>query len=835
MTITINGPDGSTFNFPDETAPDVISGAMAKHYGPPTATAAPTEDVSALSAAQSLPIIGAYSDKAAGYLRHLVRGGTTAEHEAQIKQEIANYRQQHPIASTVGDLTIGSLPYFAVGGFAPAARALGMTGKLAQAAPAAAASGALIGMTDAAARGEDPGTGAIKGALTGAGGVVAGKAVGRLWDAARGMWVDRPRLPYTLDVNGRQVPVSESTLTRDPKIAGEEQDFLGAHDPIATQREAETKAAMQAAHGDFEARLDPTGQSLGTTSREAGNTAAADIVAQEQARAQADITRMSGVQADTGRLAQGLGGGVAPAAPTLDVGQTLGQRIRELFTGARAATRQAYDVAAAVPGAYNPLMMRNASETIRGMVNSNPNVVRVSARVTPAAHAAIDSIDEELQQALANAATRGDQLGPLDLEQVRKALVAQRRTANNTARSTGNWEDAHAVGRVVDAFNDWEQQIAQAPGGLLHGDPAQIQATRAAARAAHAQERATFSRRGPGDVVGPFMEKVVGKYPGQEMSPEKIVRELLGRPGGAVPENAVPILTHLRDNVFGANSREWASIRRAVISHMAETPAGGQPVELAELADRIERFLGNPRHANTILTPAEQAQLRQHAVNLRAAQPVAPAAGTMEAKIRRLFDPAHPVTGEQLISELRRQGGGDLAVALRGRLSPEIMGQIKQGMFKKITAAPEGALDWGDQKIGNAIANFLQTDLAQKLYTPNELQMLKAIGDAHIQMIPPQRTTNPSGSGYVVGRLAKGLTKQFLKVVLGGAHGVPGYIAAEGIGQGLERLQAKQAAARAADLFQGRRMPLPRQGQYVPQRVGAFVGQLPVLRNQGSQ
>ena len=40
MTITVNGPDGSTFNFPDGTSQEVISGALHTHYGtaPPVST-----------------------------------------------------------------------------------------------------------------------------------------------------------------------------------------------------------------------------------------------------------------------------------------------------------------------------------------------------------------------------------------------------------------------------------------------------------------------------------------------------------------------------------------------------------------------------------------------------------------------------------------------------------------------------------------------------------------------------------------------------------------------------------------------------------------------------
>jgi hypothetical protein len=47
MTITVNGPDGSTFNFPDGTPEDTISGALHTHYGttPPAPPVSTSEDI----------------------------------------------------------------------------------------------------------------------------------------------------------------------------------------------------------------------------------------------------------------------------------------------------------------------------------------------------------------------------------------------------------------------------------------------------------------------------------------------------------------------------------------------------------------------------------------------------------------------------------------------------------------------------------------------------------------------------------------------------------------------------------------------------------------------
>jgi hypothetical protein len=420
---------------------------------------------------------------------------------------------------------------------------------------------------------------------------------------------------------------------------------------------------------------------------------------------------------------------------------------------------------------------------------------------------------------------------------VRKQLVIQRRMANTAARTTGNWEDARAVGRVMDAFDAWEQQTASRPGGLLTGNPADVIATRQAARAAHADERATFSRRGPGDQVGNFMENVVGKYPGQEMSPEKIMRTLMGTPDNpAANENAVPILNHLRDNVFGANSPEWNSIKRGLISHLTEAPPGAEPIPPIKQAQRMDTFLGNQRHAGAILDAGEQARLQQHADNLRGVQDVPPQPGTIEAKIAQLSSPS--TTGDQLLSALTGQQGGNIATELRQRLTPENLGALKASMFSRISQAPEGMLPWEHQKTGQNIAKFLSTDLARNLYSPSELGVMRDIANAHLQIVPIPGSTNVSGSGYTGAAIAKQgikmMTRNLLRMI-GLAHGhLPGLLAGEALASARERigeqLAARRSAQRAEQLFLGRRPLAPVRA---PQAVGAFAA--PLLTQQANR
>ena len=758
------------------------------------------------------------------------------------------YEAAHPVRSAAIQGLGGTAALGLVGGEVPgAARALGLTGRLLPATLAGTTSGATIGGLDALARGEDPTRGATVGALTGAGGVLGGRAVGKIWDATRGMFVDAPRIPNQLsvDVGGPQpnvIPTSEAQITRNPVTGAVEQQMIGTNQPIATQADQATRAAMQQAHADLADRLDPTQAGASLRPGEMGDVATQDLVTQEQQRAANEVSRILGAGTQTAQLARDVGGGVAGPTSVSDVGTTVGQRIRDLFTGARAQTRAAYGAAANVPATYNPRYMINAGTDIRAALNNAPGDqrVRISPQVTPQAQAALDTIDQEIAQLrFTNDAARGNRpITPADMEQVRKQLVIQRRLANNAARMSGNWEDARAVGRVMDGFDAWEQATAQRPGGLLTGDPADVIATRQAARAAHAQERSTFSRRGPGDRVGTFMENVIGKYPGQEMSPQKIISSVMGSPDGTPPENAVPILNHLRDNVFGANSPEWGAIKRGVVDHLTATPPGGEPVPLPKQADRIERLLANDRHASALFDAGEQARLQQHADNLRGAAPEElPAPGTPERTIADIAgrtpygQPARQAqTGQQLISQLMGPKGGDVARALQNSLPKETYDGLKRAVLMKATQAPEGGIPFQHQKMQQQIAKFLGTDFARKGLTQEEQMYLTNLMNAHAQLVPLENTTNPSKSAYAAARMSRGIihhTLRALGLVHGGLHGL---IAGELIGRGVENALARRQAAQAADLFLGRRMPLP--ASLAPRTIGAIAGQLPSIRDQ---
>ena len=309
----------------------------------------------------------------------------------------------------------------------------------------------------------------------------------------------------------------------------------------------------------------------------------------------------------------------------------------------------------------------------------------------------------------------------------------------------------------------------------------------------------------------------------------------------------MPILNHLRDNVFGPNSPEWARVKGALVDHLTATPPGGEPIPVQQQAERMERFLANDRHAGAIFNPQERADLAQHASDLRGAVPEElPQPGTPERILadiagRRVgMQPGQRQTGQQLMGQLLGPKGGDVALALQRGVPRETYEGLKRVVMQRATQAPEGAIPWQHQKSQQQIAKFLQTDFARKALTPDERMWLTNLMNAHDQLKPLEKTVNYSGSAYEAARMSRGLLRGVIHHslrMLGLTHGgLPGYALGEAAGhiagRAVEGAMTRRQLAEAADLFLGRRMQLP--SARAPQAIGALSGQL-LPRDQASQ
>lgn len=853
--INVAGPDGSNISFPDGTPETDITSALESHFGNKGGDL--TVNSAGRAFATGVPIIGGALNKMNAatnavlapvlnplfaekdQLKEPTIGGRYAHSLKDQEAMDKAFQEQHPILDPVLQTAGGvaaTLPLMAT---AAGAKMLGVTGNIVPAMARGGASGAAIGGADAAVRGEDVASGAKTGALFGAGGSLVGKGIGAAYDKAKGIIRPEPVVPQrVVDVNGTPVPMSESAITRDPAAAAQEQVMLrgGAGDPaqaIATGARDETRAALKAAEDKFAAGLDPTAPvpgapvALKVTPEAAGQTVATDLVTQEQQRAAAEVARLQGAANERLGIKAEMEPPQAPRPPAptaaaetpFSAGEAISTGIQNRFQAARAARTAAYDRLGAIPGEYEPAVFMRAGNAIRDRLSAGTDPVRISDRVTPNAADALNVIDNDLGHLRFENQARQGPAAPItnaDVEATRKQLVILQRQANQAARAPGgSAEDARAMRRVMEEFDAHKQRGIQAGG--FSGDGNAVLQTERQARALHADLRNNFSSRGPGDAVGRTIENIVGRYPGQEITPDKIVQHIFGsanEPGGG---NTVQLAQRLQ-GLLGPNSPEWAAIRKAAVAHVTEAPAGLEPISHAVQADRIMNLLNGTKGrmlAQTLFSPAERTRLADYATHLRAAADPAPA-NPVERLIAKLSgrDGSPPASTTEVVNQLfdlkaNKETAVQFARELRTRLSPESFGQVKQGMWSRLTEAPEGMIPWESQRVSQNLHNFLKSELAKSIYTPNERMLMKTIADAHSKLIPVAGSTNPSGTAPMLAKIARGAQNQLLGL-FGFSHGgLPGAGAAIAAGKALNWVGNRKAATEATRLFYGEQPKAP--------------------------
>jgi hypothetical protein len=897
MTIEVAGPDGSSFAYPDGTPADVITSTMAKHYGAAPAEKAPIYNrndprfsdsaMAVQSTLRGIPLAGAFTEKASAGLSALAHPLTGVgsdqstlaeryvENLAQEEAAKADYEKEHPIRSVVEGTIGGALALGGAGGAFPAvAKALGMTGKLVPAATRAAASGAVIGSSDAALRGDDPVKAAEVGALTGVGGVPAGKVVGKVWDAAaRSLRAPRIEPGNVIDVNGTKVPVRESALTGDLATSQEEQAVMhGARGDRASQMaQAHTEAsnkALQRAQDDVAAGLDPSGTSPRTSPQAAGEAVSAELASAEAQRAAAEAQRLQSVANERAGIKRdmeppekikpsdaaiaGVGNeyGLLPSSEVdpRSAAEAVSLGLRGAAQRAGAARDAAYEALRATPGEYNPAAFQRTATRIKEQLNRGTDPVKVDDVLTPQTAAALRDIETNVGQLrFENQAetpmVRGADGRPVEppitldtIDTARKRLISFARAANDQARSSGNYTDVRGMRNVLDEF---DKHVANATRAGFSGDAEAALASLDRARSLHASLKKTFGPINPQDDVGKAIEKIVGKRNVAPAEIETVAPLLYGNasePGGALQARIAQRIK----SIFGPDSKEWAAYRAGMLEHLTGTPPGIEPMSNEKIADRVHRFFSGTKGvglAQTLFSPSERAKLLAHANRLRTAADPAPE-GQVEKLLARWSgrDGGEQASAKTIIDGLMgasgKKGLAPLIVAkLKTRLTEKGLAQLKQGVFSRITEPPEGMIDWGHQKQGQRIMDFLHGDgkgLADALFTKAELTRIENIGKGHLKLVPVPGSTNPSGSGHVAARLARSAAHSILPFVGLHAGGLPGVGAAIAIDKTAGRLLDRRAASKAAKLFYGPQKRAP--ASTLPQSFGALGGA--VIANQ---
>lgn len=806
---------------------------------------------------RGVPIAGAYADKAAAALNAAVQpvmetglsnapdfSERMAENQRRITEGTDAYGREKPIAAMAQQFAGGTAALAPLAASSVAAKALGMSGTLPQMVARGGASGAAIGGLDEAARGGSPIHGAEVGAITGAGFPVAGRIIGRGISALRGG--NAPREAPTVDVGGQPVPRFESQITGDNLAGSREQAALsGAMGPeaqrIAQQALEERTTAMEAARNRFGGQLSPTtDRSLAPPGAElpapaTPHQAGDQVITELAARHNADIERnaLRGVAGEVSDFQTRDALSPAPGLPStaLEASQIVGGRIGGAAREAATARTGAYQRAGEVEGTYSPAGFERISNSLEQRLNSGAPEQRVRVNdSTPRTREGLQVIESEIgsgrrpendvNRRVGNynsALDEGIQLRPAppitprDVEAVRQQLVQLQRDANNAARAPGgSYADARGVRRLIDAFDQHVRDVVRAGG--FSGDGQELLRRMEAARAAHSAYRGTFSNRGQGDIVGPTIEKIIGKHPGQEMQPDAIAKAMYGdaaNPGGG---NTVALAQRARQ-VLGENSQEWGAAKQGYLSNMLDTPHGTAPLSPLEQADRIYTAVNGKGStlSQVYLSPDEIARLTAHADTLRNLFPTRGPLSAVDKQVMRLsgVDGHPPASSRDVVdmllgSDATKGSAVPLLQRLKSTLSPESWDAVRQGAWSRLTTKPEGVIEFGPQALSQRIAKFLSEPHAEVLYSAKERQLMKIIADEYKSQIPLPNTTNPSGSGIFATKMVKAAQGNLLPLLGLAVHGPVGVLGGLAANKALAFASGRKATKQATELFYGK-------------------------------
>jgi len=486
---------------------------------------------------------------------------------------------------------------------------------------------------------------------------------------------------------------------------------------------------------------------------------------------------------------------------------------------ARLMANERMDADTAVENAFRQLEQEDAAGVGRSLESSFPG-------------------DTAAPKAAAPAAAAGSGFTMRDVEQVRKQLSTLYGDARRAMMGGGSGADLHALEQITEHFDARVAQMIEQ--GKFAGDGPAVLKMQEEARAAFADYKQKFAKRGAGDEVGAAVEKILGKFSDTKATPDTIVRLAYGTgdaPGGQMP---VQIAQRI-ERIFGRNSDEFATYKQGLFSHLRS----GEPDKAAA---RMTEFLEGTKGrllAHTVFEPNERAALARYADRLRGVSaPQALEPGAAAAAIRRYSgaDGAPPASGNQIVNDLfgaTGKGNGrfavDLAVKLKQSLTPEGWTAVRQGMWEKLVNAGEGKIEFEAQALSQRLHEFLNesgSQLSKVLFSPKELQLMGQLASVYKQMIPVKGTTNPSGTAPMLAKIAAGARHSLLPLLGFSGGGLPGAAVAFGVDNGLTAVSNASAKRKAVSLFYGPQAARPADSRFAKGAGLLMQGALPTV-NQG--
>jgi len=278
---------------------------------------------------------------------------------------------------------------------------------------------------------------------------------------------------------------------------------------------------------------------------------------------------------------------------------------------------------------------------------------------------------------------------------------------------------------VRDAFDDIVQDALRSKRGFS-GDGRDVAAAMNEARGLHAELRQTFSKQGGGDKVGPTMQAIIGRQPGQAMPANQLAATLFGT-------GEKPVLLGRRlVQLFGQQSPEVAAVKQGWFSHITERPEGVTAWTPDKIADRIyDAIRGKGRAlADTYLSLGDQQRWLAYADRLRAMPRAVPQeitkavpgyADSHEGFARTLF--GTDGVGENPL-------GVRIAQHVMDTYGPQsdAANALRRGQFSRLVDYNSGRAGFDAKSVADNIERFLDGDgnaMANTLYSPREQQTMR--------------------------------------------------------------------------------------------------------------
>jgi hypothetical protein len=243
------------------------------------------------------------------------------------------------------------------------------------------------------------------------------------------------------------------------------------------------------------------------------------------------------------------------------------------------------------------------------------------------------------------------------------------------------------------------------------------------------------------------------------------------------------------ENITGVNLQGYDQARKRLVS-MAQSAERGTADRravgrvISAFDDHVENaianglFTGDDR-ALTALRDA-RAAYREHQQTFRSQGGGDDVGRAMERIIGRNGNGATPNETANYLYGESRVGAKGVSVRLAQRMrdvlghdSPEWSG-VRQGLWSRLSEAPEGKIEFGAQKTSERIAEFLHgsgQSLAHVMFTPAERQLMAQYGQLQRQLIPRPGTVNFSNTGVLMSALKSSANS--IAVMLGAGVGGP--------------------------------------------------------------